>query len=64
MRGTTASRWTFIIDKEGKIAYKNEQVDAAKDAEMVLEFLNEGKNKFRVTSLKFKARLNDDISHV
>lgn len=40
MRGTTASRWTFIIDKEGKIAYKNEQVDAAKDAEMVLEFLN------------------------
>ncbi len=40
IRGTTASRWTFIIDKEGKIAYKNEQVDAAKDAEMVLEFLN------------------------
>lgn len=40
IRGTTASRWTFIIDKEGKIAYKNEQVDAAKDAEMVLGFLN------------------------
>jgi peroxiredoxin Q/BCP len=42
IRGITASRWTFIINKEGKIAYKNEQVDAAKDAEMVLEFL---KNK-------------------
>lgn len=40
IRGTTASRWTFIINKEGKIAYKNEQVDAAKDAEMVLAFLN------------------------
>jgi peroxiredoxin Q/BCP len=39
VRGKTASRWTFIIDKDGKIAYKNEQVDAAKDAEMVLEFL-------------------------
>ncbi len=42
MRGTTASRWTFIIDKQGKIAYKNEQVDAAKDAEMVLDFLKKG----------------------
>jgi peroxiredoxin Q/BCP len=39
MRGITASRWTFIIDKAGNIAYKNEQVDAAKDAEMVLSFL-------------------------
>ncbi|MEZ5103545.1 MAG: peroxiredoxin [Draconibacterium sp.] len=39
VRGKTASRWTFIIDKEGKIAYKNEQVDAAKDAEKVLEFI-------------------------
>jgi peroxiredoxin Q/BCP len=39
MRGITTSRWTFIIDKTGKIAYKNEQVDAAKDAEMVLSFL-------------------------
>lgn len=38
-RGTTASRWTFIIDRDGKIAYKNEQVDAAKDAELVLGFI-------------------------
>lgn len=42
-RSITASRWTFIIDKKGKIAYKNEQVDAAKDAEMVLAFLKGGK---------------------
>jgi peroxiredoxin Q/BCP len=38
-RGTTASRWTFIIDKKGNIAYKNEQVDASKDTEEVLSFL-------------------------
>ena len=38
-RGATASRWTFIIDKKGNIVYKNEQVDAAKDAEAVLAFL-------------------------
>jgi peroxiredoxin Q/BCP len=38
-RGTTASRWTFIIDKSGKIAYKNTSVDATKDTEQVLEFI-------------------------
>jgi peroxiredoxin Q/BCP len=38
-RGTTASRWTFIIGKNGKIIYKNQQVDAAKDTEEVLSFL-------------------------
>lgn len=42
VRGTTASRWTFIIDKKGKVVYKNEQVDAAKDTEEVLSFF---KNK-------------------
>ena len=39
VRGITASRWTFIIDKKGKIVYKNEQVDAAKDTEQVLSFI-------------------------
>ena len=39
VRGVSASRWTFIINKEGKIAYINEQVDAANDAGQVLEFL-------------------------
>jgi peroxiredoxin Q/BCP len=38
-RAITTSRWTFILDKEGKVVYKNEQVDAAKDTEVVLEFL-------------------------
>ncbi len=39
VRGITASRWTFIIDKKGKIAYINKQVDAPKDAEEVLRFV-------------------------
>lgn len=38
-RGVTTSRWTFIIDKNGKVVYKNEQVDASKDTEEVLSFL-------------------------
>ena len=32
-RGTTASRWTFIIDKNGKVVYKNDDVNATKDTE-------------------------------
>jgi peroxiredoxin Q/BCP len=43
VRGATASRWTFIIDKKGNIVYKNEQVDAAKDADAVLAFLKNSK---------------------
>lgn len=38
-RGVTASRWTFIIDKTGKIVYKNTEVDAAKDTGQILEFI-------------------------
>jgi peroxiredoxin Q/BCP len=38
-RGNTASRWTFVIDKSGKIAYKNTSVDATKDTEQILEFI-------------------------
>ncbi len=39
VRGVTTNRWTFIIDKKGKIAYKDEQVNAEKDTEQVLEFI-------------------------
>lgn len=38
-RGVTAKRWTFIIGKDKKIIYKNESVDAEKDAEVILGFL-------------------------
>lgn len=39
VRGNTASRWTFIIDKKGKVVYKNDEVSATKDTEEVLEFI-------------------------
>ena len=38
-RSNTASRWTFIVSPEGKVLYKNTQVNAAKDLETILEFL-------------------------
>jgi thioredoxin-dependent peroxiredoxin len=41
-RGITTSRWTYIIDKNGEVVYKNDEVDAKKDTEEVLSFL---KNK-------------------
>lgn len=41
IRENTASRWTFIIDKNGKIVYKNDEVNATKDTEEVLEFIRD-----------------------
>tara|TARA_A100001037_G_scaffold114004_1_gene103857 strand:+ start:60 stop:644 length:585 start_codon:yes stop_codon:yes gene_type:complete len=34
-RGVTTKRWTFVISKEGKVVYKNDKVNAAKDSEAV-----------------------------
>jgi peroxiredoxin Q/BCP len=34
-RGVTAARWTFVIDKQGKIALKETKVDAPGDAKAV-----------------------------
>ncbi len=34
-RGVTASRWTFVIDKQGKVAVKETAVNAAGDAKAV-----------------------------
>jgi len=36
-RGVTASRWTFVIGKDGKIAYKDDKVKAAEDSKRILE---------------------------
>lgn len=36
-RGVTASRWTFIIGKDGRIIRKNTMVDAEQDYRKVLE---------------------------
>jgi len=39
VRGTTASRWTFVIDKKGNIAYKNTEVDVTNETKEILEFI-------------------------
>lgn len=36
-RGVTASRWTFLIDAEGRIIHKNTAVDAEQDSKNILE---------------------------
>ena len=36
-RGVTAKRWTFVIDKDGKIAQKNTNVNAAEDSKAILK---------------------------
>ncbi|KAA5544521.1 peroxiredoxin [Roseiconus nitratireducens] len=34
-RGATAKRWTFVIDRDGNIAYKDSQVNAKQDPEKI-----------------------------
>jgi peroxiredoxin Q/BCP len=39
-RNVTAARWTFVIGKDGKIAYKNVKVKPALDAKAITEFID------------------------
>ncbi|XZE33970.1 sulfatase-like hydrolase/transferase [Pirellulaceae bacterium SH501] len=39
VRELTTKRWTFVIDREGKVIYKNEAVVATDDSQAVLEVL-------------------------
>jgi len=39
VRNVTTKRWTFIIDRDGKIAYKDENVNARQDAEKVMSVI-------------------------
>ena len=38
-RGVTASRWTFVVDKEWRIAHKDTKVNAVKDTATVWEVI-------------------------
>jgi len=38
-RGVTTSRWTYVIDINRKLIYKNNNVDAANDSQTVYEFI-------------------------
>ena len=40
-RSTTIQRWTFILDHDGTLIYKDTEVDAAADSGKVLEFLSD-----------------------
>ncbi len=39
-RTVTLSRWTFVLDREGKIVYKNINVSPALDAKKVTELID------------------------
>ena len=39
-RGVTARRWTFVIDRQGRIAHIDDQVKATKDSELVLKVIS------------------------
>jgi len=38
-RGVTTSRWTFVIDGNGKLIYRDNNVNASTDGQTVLEFI-------------------------
>lgn len=38
-RGVTTSRWTFIIDGNGKLIYRDNNANASTDSQNVLEFI-------------------------
>jgi peroxiredoxin Q/BCP len=38
-RGVTISRWTFVIGKDGKIVYKDTQVNAPEDSKKMLQLI-------------------------
>jgi peroxiredoxin Q/BCP len=42
-RGGTASRWTFVIGKDGKIIAKNDKVNAAEDSKAIMKIIEEQK---------------------
>ena len=44
-RAGTAARWTFIIGKDGKVAYKNTKVNPADDAKKITEFITKAEEK-------------------
>jgi len=40
-RGVTAARWTFVVGKDGKVAYKNSKVNAPEDSKEIIKVLKE-----------------------
>lgn len=44
-RGVTSARWTFVIDRSGKIIYKNTQVNAEQDSQQVIDAIKSNKGE-------------------
>ena len=44
-RPLTTARWTFVLDKKGKIIYKNSKVNAAQDSQIILNLLTGKKER-------------------
>ena len=44
-RAVTAARWTFVVGKDGKIAYKNTKAVPADDAKRITEFVTKAEGK-------------------
>ena len=44
-RATTINRWTYVIGRDGKIAYKNTKVTPALDAKAITEFITKAEKK-------------------
>jgi len=44
-RNVTTARWTFVIGKDGKVAYKNKAVTPADDAKKITEFIAKAEEK-------------------
>lgn len=44
-RAGTAARWTFVIGKDGTVAYKNTKVNPALDAKAITEFITNAEKK-------------------
>ena len=43
--GVRAARWTFVVGPDGKVVYKNTQVNPAADSKAVREVVEKLKNK-------------------
>ncbi len=40
VRGSTIQRWTFILDRQGTLIYKDTEVNAEEDSSKVLDFIS------------------------
>jgi peroxiredoxin Q/BCP len=43
-RAVTIQRWTFVIDRDGKVVYKNTRVSPALDAKQVADVIEKLRN--------------------